>query len=432
MPDFNFAKGNSKREEETSSSSAGQQPTGQQRPVSAHPQAGLSDDLQASPERSSHPISGAPVQGSSNPGTAAQRPSPPAPGATKPRRGSVLDKYPERDLSRLTATGTSASPADPLPETVPQHDDTADSDSAAADQAEFSAGDTPPPVSTTATEGSMSTSSSKGPLIAFLTIAALLIIVAFIWHVNPWPALKDSIAGFFGQGKTEVQKPASEALAPASETETAPTMRAWDFFVQVSSWKALGQADLDAERFRAQGFDVVVESEFIPAKGGTWYRVRLGPYESSSAAREILASGAGVLPKGVYVDSVRLTEDQPMTPAPAAQKAKTRRPGSTPQTAAESGNPRLPGRDFEVIDEPMSGWAVKVSSLKSEDLARQEARKILAQGYPSFITRKNIGGMTWYRVLVGPFSEKRDADRYQQLLNVTYGNDAYTVNLSID
>ena len=171
---------------------------------------------------------------------------------------------------------------------------------------------------------------------------------------------------------------------------------------------------------RAQGFDVIVESEFIPAKGGTWYRVRLGPFGSGEAARELIAANANILPKGLYVDSVRLAED---TAIPVSEPAGT--PGSTqasrPTKSAgtptgRTGTPqasstRLPGRNFEVIDEPMTGWAVKVSSLKDVALAREEARKLLQQGYPSFITRKNLGGSTWYRVLVGPFTSKDEIGR---------------------
>jgi cell division septation protein DedD len=265
-----------------------------------------------------------------------------------------------------------------------------------------------------------------------MSIVLFLVVVAFIWHVNPWPSLKAGIEGLFSSSSPKPVEADIDTAKSVSANEAAPELRAWDFFVQVSSWQQLGQADLDAERYRAQNFDVMVESEFITRKGGTWYRVRLGPYESSAAARGILMNNAAILPKGAYLDSVRLGQDQPtLTPPPPKAAAAGRRDG--PRDASESGgSQRQSGRDFDVIDEPMSGWAVKVSSLKTEDMARKEARKVLAQGYPSFITRKNIGGTNWYRVLVGPFSDKRDADKYQQLLNVTYGNDAYTVDLSAD
>ncbi len=370
--------------------------------------------MDSGPERATRPGHGISPQGSSAP---------------RASGGSVLDKYPERDLSHLTGAGAAAPRSGgvppPPPDTVPDESGFADPvtpDADAIHEGESS------PVSTDAAEAKMSSSSSKGPLIAFLTIAAILILVAFIWHINPWPSLKDRIAGLFRTEEPATVQSVPAAGPSATESEPEPTLRAWDFFLQVSSWKELGQADLDAERYRAQGFDAIVESEFIPSKGGTWYRVRLGPYESSTAAREFLAANAAALPKGIYLDSVRLSEEVPMAPAPASVGTGSQK--QSPRSSRTGTAAQIPGRDFEVIEEPMSGWAVKVSSLKSEDLARQEARKVLEQGYPSFITRKRISGITWYRVLVGPFSDKRDADRYQQLLNVTYGNDAYTVDLS--
>ncbi|MFZ1730613.1 MAG: SPOR domain-containing protein [Bacteroidota bacterium] len=362
--------------------------------------------------------------------------------AQQPQRpqGSVLDKYPERDLSRLTVAGRTAPPD----EAAGMHNDSAAA--SGTDQAkpqnsqnfqdtEYSADDGTTDIPTTAAEANMGASTNKGPLAAILGIVLLLVVLAFIWHVNPWPSLKDSIAGLFGSDSAKTSEQKVKSTRPAVAEEQAPQMRAWDFYLQVSSWKNLGQADLDAERYRAQNFDVFVESEFISNKGGTWYRVRLGPYESSFAARETLAKNAGVIPKDAYVDSIRLTQEQPVMPVSTPQPVKRDSRSSTSDAASITGSESNEGRarqDFEIIDQPMSGWAVKVSSLKTEDLARQEARKVLTQGYPSFITRKNISGTNWYRVLVGPFSEKSDADRYQQLLNVTYGNDAYTVNLAVD
>ena len=412
VPDFNFAKGNSKRDPRTSSGPA------------------------------SNASAGAPGAASSGGGAESSHSAP---------RRSILEKYPERDLSHLTGDQPSTTPqatsqeaSQPAPQAAapPASASAAGASTEGASTAAPDDGgdenrspehadgggdqdDAPAPSS-----GSSGGSSGKGPLIAMLAIVALLVIVAFLWHVNPYPPLRDAIAGLF---RSEEPQPA-EPAPPASPEDEAPppAMRSWDYFVQVSSWKELGKADLDAERFRAQGFDVVVESEFIPAKGGTWYRVRLGPYETGDVARAQIAENANLLPAGVYVDSVRLSEDTPVSAPPPPDNRTGKRTATTPAAVTPDAASRLPGRDFEVIDEPMTGWAVKVSSLKDAHLARQEARKLLQQGYPSFITRKTIGGTNWYRVLVGPFNDKADANRYQQLLNVTYGNDAYTIDLSAE
>ncbi|MDT8325475.1 MAG: SPOR domain-containing protein, partial [Bacteroidota bacterium] len=209
----------------------------------------------------------------------------------------------------------------------------------------------------------------------------------------------------------------------AEVEESVPPTRSWDYFLQVSSWDDLAKADLDAERFRAQGLAVVVESEYIPRKRRTYYRVRLGPYENSAEAAGVKRQYAAVIPADAFLDSTRLAADQQMEAETAP--AQVPDPGT-----ARRNPPPTPVSEFDVISEPLSGWAVKVSSFKELDIARSEARKLLGQGYPAFITKKRIGATNWYRVLVGPFSDRRDADRYMQLLNVTYGNEAYTVNLA--
>jgi hypothetical protein len=253
VPDFNFAKGNSKRDEHTS---------------------GASDP--------------------NNAGGSARQPD-----------RSVLDKYPQRDLSRLTGPDApSAAGA-----SVSASPDSGGQSMQGSTVAPPPAGNTPADATsdggasggthestTSVEEGSMAGRSGNGPLIAIMSVVILLVIVAFIWHVNPWPGLKDALAGLFTSKPPAPTEVTSEPAATVTDEEAVPAMRSWDFFIQVSAWKELAKADLDAERFRAQGYGVIVESEFIPAKGGTWYRVRLGPFESSDEARAMLAQSAGVLP----------------------------------------------------------------------------------------------------------------------------------------
>lgn len=271
--------------------------------------------------------------------------------------------------------------------------------------------------------------SGSGPLIAILSIVIFLVLIAFLWHINPFPSVRDSIAGLFSSSE-EVIPPMDTELTDDAAThvdETAATpMRSWDYFLQVSSWDDLAKADLEAERYRAQGLDVVVESEYIPRKHRTYYRVRLGPYDSPQQATEAKANYASVLPADAFLDSTRLAVDEVEEDLPAESTATA----PAPRHRADPLPTQRSGSEFDVINEPLNGYAVKVSSFKELPIARSEARKLVGLGYPAFLTKKRIGSTSWYRVLVGPFSDKRDADRYMELLNVTYGNEAYTVNLA--
>lgn len=402
MPDFNFAKGNSKRD--TGDASRPRQPragsgesTAQQGSAPAHGDPASRKDL---PPDTAHPTADA--AGS---------------------RASVLDKYPERDLSHLSGdTPPPPSQADVPPDA---RDGSASSPDTIAEAEVTSSGNegTEDQSASTGSPAKQSGSSSTWPLLALVGVVVFLILIAFIWHVNPWPSLKDSIADLFTSREpveNVIPETASD-IADEAEQEMEATVRSWDYFIQVSSWPDLAKADLDAERFRAQGFDVIVESEFIPAKGGTYYRVRLGPYENSAEAQNLLAQHASALPNGAFVDSTRLAEDEIIEESSADG-------AELPESTSLRRSAGAPAADL--VTEPMNGWAVKVSSFKNDDIAHDEARKLLEQGYPSFITKKRIGNTTWYRVLVGPFEEKTDANRYMQLLNVTYGNEAYTVDLA--
>jgi cell division septation protein DedD len=417
VPEFNFAKGKSGApKKEQSAPTPQRSETGPTRPVSAdHVGDELPFELAEAPVRRTQPT---------QPKSAAM-----PRGATeeqgKSAGGSILDKYPRRDLSHLNSS----------PEL------NAADKRAARTEVQTPAGDDPlmqeSPNSEESAEMSSSSaparSSSRWPMLIIGGVVVLLVLIALIWHLNPYPPLKEAIAGLFTNRSTQ------SAIAPATPSEQQddfgalePEMRSWDYFIQVSSWKELMKADQEAEKFRSAGLDVAVESEALSKRGGTFYRVRLGPYESAEAAYAAAAAHPGLLPADAFLDSVRLTEAVPVAAGtPETGRPARMRGGTAAKTDPADDDIARWRKDFGVVDEPLSGYAVQVSSLRSVDVARVEARKMVEQGYPAFITRATVGSATWYRVLVGPFNTRGDADKYTRLINVTYGNEAYTVDLSL-
>lgn len=412
MPEFNFAKGNTRTPKDLESTEAPRiSETGRSRPVSAHQADELPYELHEPPRRES--VSAAPT------GTAPTRSAP----AASEHSGSLLDKYPKRDFSHLTdPAGTQRSPEATAPE-VSAFADTVSSESEPSQEE----------ITMPGTADRSQRSTSRTPLIVIGSVVIFLVLLAFIWHLNPYPPIKDAIAGFFSRKAVETAPAPAPAVASGEEADTeGATLRSWDYYLQVSSWKELVKADQEAERFRSQGLDVAVESEPIPSRGGTYYRVRLGPYESAEAAYAAAAGSPGIVPADAFLDSVRLSEDVPVastTPAPS-RPLRQRGVASGEERTAKDDLTHW-RKDFGVVDEPLSGYAVQVSSLRSVDVARIEARKMVEQGYPAFITRANVGTSSWYRVLVGPFNSRNDADKYARLINVTFGNEAYTIDLSL-
>ena len=54
---------------------------------------------------------------------------------------------------------------------------------------------------------------------------------------------------------------------------------------QVSSFRSKGRAEKEAERFRRMGANAFVVKVNLPNLSGTWYRVRIGYFNSLSEAQ---------------------------------------------------------------------------------------------------------------------------------------------------
>ena len=383
MPDFNFAKGSRKKNADTTEPA--------KRP--APPLSGSEADPSHSKARSS---------------------SGPAAG------GSVLDKYPKQDFSRLTnQPGAGSSDRFEADESLLAEEPPAEPTD--TDEASDTISDSSTTGNTVARKPA--SRSGMGTMIAMISIVLFLLAVAFIWFMNPYPPLKQAIEKVFASGAvpdTVTAPPAADSsvAVPAEEV----LLQSWDYFIQVSSWRALPKAEQDASRFRGKGMDVTIESEFLQSRRATYYRVRIGPFSTRDDAASYRAANPGLVPQEAFIDSVRTEDDQ-------KELVVKKSSGPVPRRD-ENGEQESPQYDIRIMNEPLQGFAVKVSSFKSVGVARTEAQHLLAQGFPAFLTTTDIGGETWYRVMVGPFSDKRDADKYTRLINVTYGNDAYTVDLA--
>jgi OOP family OmpA-OmpF porin len=57
------------------------------------------------------------------------------------------------------------------------------------------------------------------------------------------------------------------------------------FVVQVSSWKGEGKANEQVEKLKSQGHNAFIVEAYVPQKQGTWYRVRVGFFNSLEEAK---------------------------------------------------------------------------------------------------------------------------------------------------
>jgi DedD protein len=73
------------------------------------------------------------------------------------------------------------------------------------------------------------------------------------------------------------------------------------------------------------------------------------------------------------------------------------------------------------------GWAVQAGSYSSEANAHSVQSKLAKQGYHTFISRFHKGVHTYYRVRVGPYTDKASAQRALTGVDKVFGGKAVVV-----
>jgi cell division septation protein DedD len=96
----------------------------------------------------------------------------------------------------------------------------------------------------------------------------------------------------------EVKEPQVNQTASAQPDNTAKVeeirisnlifRRGNEYNVQVSSWRSAIKADAEVKRLKAKGYNAFVVQAYLPSKGGTWHRVRIGGFKSEEQARNFL------------------------------------------------------------------------------------------------------------------------------------------------
>lgn len=72
---------------------------------------------------------------------------------------------------------------------------------------------------------------------------------------------------------------------PGSETPTVPAGHEGGYQLQVSSFRTQGEAQGFADQLRARGHKAYVVEAHVPGRG-TWFRVRIGPFQNQHAASQ--------------------------------------------------------------------------------------------------------------------------------------------------
>jgi cell division septation protein DedD len=91
---------------------------------------------------------------------------------------------------------------------------------------------------------------------------------------------------------TKAASAAAQIEAPAPSDELAPAGHEGGYQLQVSSFRAQGDAQGFADQLRARGHKAYVVEAHVPGRG-TWFRVRVGPFQTQHAAAQYRAGFEG-------------------------------------------------------------------------------------------------------------------------------------------
>jgi DedD protein len=192
--------------------------------------------------------------------------------------------------------------------------------------------------------------------------------------------------------------------------------------VNIGSFGDLANASALVARLRGAGLPVLVDAVRIDGAEGR--RIRVGPYTdrtAAEAARLRARSAANASGTVVALDGKPLPPAATLpAPAPAVATAPPAKPATpAPKPAAPTATVPAPA-----TPEPApvnAGFAVQLSAPSVEADAIALRDKARAQGFSSFVQRIEVDGGTRYRVRIGPFADRADAESARDAANGKLG-----------
>jgi cell division protein FtsN len=102
-------------------------------------------------------------------------------------------------------------------------------------------------------------------------------------------------------------------------------------------------------------------------------------------------------------------QNQANAPASSSSNAAAPKNGSQPNATAKT-NPPAPG-------DVNTGYYLQVGAYKTQQDAEQQRARLGFQGFESKVTQRDAGGVTYYRVRVGPFAKFEEMNTARQRLS---------------
>jgi len=186
-------------------------------------------------------------------------------------------------------------------------------------------------------------------------------------------------------------------LALPSEPALAPRFESESYLTPETS----GIGGLDEARISEPLPLPPPESAFAPASGPT-LEPALEPASQPLSPPGVLSGPPGAPPQEAPV------------PAPSAASAPAQMPRVTSAPAASA-----PPRSAQSL----ASWVVQVASLGTSESAAELEARLRAKGYSAFVEEAEVNGKRFYRVRIGPMTERAEAERSADRLRSGEGLD---------
>ncbi len=140
---------------------------------------------------------------------------------------------------------------------------------------------------------------------------------------------------------------------------------------------------------------------------------------SGNSGNNGTANGTAVAPKPAQ-DNGNNTAAAPVkkpqtSSAPAATAASSAPKSTSPATTAATAKPGSGAAP--TANDANTGYFLQVGAYKTSADAEQQRARLAFQGFESKVTQRDAGGVTYYRVRIGPFSKFEDMNSSRQRLS---------------
>jgi DedD protein len=107
--------------------------------------------------------------------------------------------------------------------------------------------------------------------------------------------------------------------------------------------------------------------------------------------------------------------DEPLRRDPPTTSAKVEKPAEKAAPALvkptpEVTKPAAADKPLATAEPAGDGWTVQVQAVNSREEAEAIARRLNAKNYPAFVTQTGSGNLVKYRIRVGKYPKKQDAE----------------------